>query len=112
MTNFNENISKEENLYNELVNAFDINNLDNYCNSYKDLIKADKKNSATINDIKSILSYRKDQLISNAIDKNEIKKKSEAMIYFNDIKVNKWNISKPTYSKLINLVNNLQNEEY
>jgi phage pi2 protein 07 len=111
MTNFNQNISKEENLYNELVNAFDINNLENYCNSFRDLINTDMKHTAAINDIKNILSLRKDQLLSNALEKNEIKTNAQAMVYYNDIKANKWNISQPTYTKLINLISYFKKEE-
>ena len=108
MSSFNENISKEENLYNDLVHAFDINNLDNYCNIYRDLIKANMKITPTMNDIKNILSFRKDQLIINAFEKNEIKTKTQAMFYYNDIRTNKWKVSDNTFNNLINLINNFQ----
>jgi hypothetical protein len=108
VNSFNEKINKEQILYNELINAFDINNLENYCNTYRDLIKLNVKISSTIQEIKSILSLKKDQFISNAIQKSEIKTKIQAMNFYNDITMNNWIISDDTFNKLINLANNLQ----
>ena len=36
MSTFNESKFKEEKLYDELVNKFEANNLESYCNTYKD----------------------------------------------------------------------------
>lgn len=105
MNSFNDNLSKEENLYYDLVNAFDINCLDEYCETYKELITAKVKMSPTLIDIKNMLSLRKDQLISSALEKNEIKTKTEAQFYVDDIKSNNWKVSERTLKNLMNLLN-------
>jgi len=105
MTTFNENISKEENLYNELVNKFEAINLDSYCETYRNLIKTNEKISPTLIDIKNMLSLRKDQMITLALGKKQIKTFLEAQSYYDDILTNDWKVSQKTLEALIKIIN-------
>lgn len=108
MSSFNDKIHEEEKLYRNLVHEFDMNNLDSYCITYKNLVKSNVRISATMIDIRNVISFRKDQLISGAIEKNEIKTQADAMFYLEDIKLNRWKVSEKTKNELINLYNSLE----
>ncbi len=105
MTTFNKNINKEETLYNELVNKFDIINLDSYCETYKDIIKTKDKFSSTLIDIKNILSFRKDQMITSLLKKKQIKTFLEAQKYYDDIIINDWKVSQKIIDALNYIIN-------
>ncbi len=106
MSNFNENINKEFELFCEISNNFDPNNMNNYVNMFKIFLESHPvKNSSCLVDIHKIISIKKDIILTNQIDKKEIKNKDQANDILNDIKNNKWNISDKNIKALMNMIN-------
>lgn len=105
MTNFNDLITKEFQLYDNINNNFDQNSLEQYVQKYKNLVNLNTiKPSSTLVKIHKLISKRKDQILYNLINKNEIKTRDQAMNIYNDIKTNNWQVSEKVWNYLVDFL--------
>ena len=106
MTNFNENINKEQILFEDLNLNFDLNNLENCVNNYKILKSLNP--SSTLQKIHNLISNKKDEVIGMFLQNIDTTKKTKELAekYLHDIKVNNWIISNRNFNLLVDYLNN------